>query len=563
MLRLYLAALALLVAPAHFLVAQTSARELVIGVAQFPSSLHPAIDPMYAKAYLLAMTRRPVTAYDAGSRLVCMLCTELPSFANGRARRIARPDGSEAVAVTYTLKPAAWADGQALSAGDVAFSWQVGRLSGVGYADTAAYQRIQSVEVADERTFTVILDRLVADYNHLPIEILPSHLESGPVGAPETYRSRTTFVTEPTKPGLSSGPYRIAEFTPGGHAVLVRNPHWLGPVPAFERIIVRAIENTAALEAALLAGEVDYVPGDLGLAVEQARALGARQPDRFRIVYRTALHYEHVDINPDNQALRDIRVRRALLHALNREELATRLFGRAHPVAHSPVNPSDPNYNPAVPTYPYDVAKAGLLLDDAGWRLDDRGVRRNGQGETLAVEIVSTAGNRSRELAQQVLQSQWQAIGVTVTLRLLSPKVFFAELLHHQLPSMALFAWPTAPQQPPRSTLHSTQIPSAATGGAGYNVAGYRNPEADRLIEAIEVEFDDHRRARLWARLQTLYAEDLPALPLFFRVEPHVLPVWLDGVSPTGHQYPSTLWVEDWRDADRVPPAPRDNGARP
>lgn len=545
--RAVLAVFALSCAAVLSVIAPAAGKELVIGVTQFPSTLHPAIEPMYAKAYLLAMVRRPVTAYDARSRLVCTLCTELPTFANGRARRIVRPDGGDAVAVTYTLAPALWADGRPVSAGDVAFSWQVGRLPGVGYADTAIHQRIHSVAVVDDRTFTVILDRLVADYNSLPIEILPAHLEGDTIGAPDAYRSRTAFVTDPTNAGLYSGPYRVAEYAPGAHAVLVRNPHWFGHPPEFDRIVVRAIENTAALETALLAGEVDYVPGDLGLAVDQAHALGIRYPDRFRIVYRTALHYEHIDINPDNQALRDIRVRRALLHALNREELATRLFGRPHPVAHSPVNPSDPNYDPAVPTYPYDAAKAGLLLDAAGWRLDDRGVRRNGRGEALSVDIVTTAGNRSRELAQQVLQSQWQAVGVTVTLRLLSPRVFFSELLHRQLPSMALFAWPTAPQQPPRSTLHSSQIPSAATAGAGYNVAGYRNPEADRLIEAIEIEFDDDRRARLWSRLQTLYAEDLPALPLFFRVEPHVLPAWLDGVSPTGHQYPSTLWVEDWR----------------
>jgi peptide/nickel transport system substrate-binding protein len=54
----------------------------------------------------------------------------------------------------------------------------------------------------------------------------------------------------------------------------------------------------------------------------------------------------------------------------------------------------------------------------------------------------------------------------------------------------------------------------------------------------------------MWHRLQALYAEELPALPLFFRSNPYVLPKWLKGVTPTGHQYPSTLWIEQWR---RVP----------
>ena len=55
------------------------------------------------------------------------------------------------------------------------------------------------------------------------------------------------------------------------------------------------------------------------------------------------------------------------------------------------------------------------------------------------------------------------------------------------------------------------------------------------------------KRAALWARLQALYAEELPSLPLYFRSEPHILPQWLEGVAPTGHMDASTLWVEHWR----------------
>ena len=59
--------------------------QLTIGISQYPSTLHPAIDAMAAKAYVLGLTRRPVTAYDAGWKLICLLCTELPSFEAGTA----------------------------------------------------------------------------------------------------------------------------------------------------------------------------------------------------------------------------------------------------------------------------------------------------------------------------------------------------------------------------------------------------------------------------------------------------------------------------------------------
>jgi peptide/nickel transport system substrate-binding protein len=69
----------------------------------------------------------------------------------------------------------------------------------------------------------------------------------------------------------------------------------------------------------------------------------------------------------------------------------------------------------------------------------------------------------------------------------------------------------------------------------------------DRLIDTIEGELDRDRRRPLWAKLQTRYATDLPALPLYFRANAYILPKWLEGVRPTGHQYPTTLWVETWR----------------
>jgi len=96
-------------------------------------------------------------------------------------------------------------------------------------------------------------------------------------------------------------------------------------------------------------------------------------------------------------------------------------------------------------------------------------------------------------------------------------------------------------------------VPSAENGWSGENFDGFRNAESDRLVDAIEVELDRAKRQVLWQKLQALYAEELPALPLYFRAQAYVLPRWLEGVTPTGHEYPSTLWVETWhRAAERA-----------
>lgn len=129
-------------------------------------------------------------------------------------------------------------------------------------------------------------------------------------------------------------------------------------------------------------------------------------------------------------------------------------------------------------------------------------------------------------------------------------RVLFGETLpQRKYGGMAMFAWVGAPEASPRSMLRSSEVPGPANNGGGENYAGFRDPEADRLIDALETELDSTKRRDLWHRLQALYAAALPAIPLYFQTDPYILPRWLKGVAPTGTLYPSTLWVERWRRA--------------
>ena len=98
----------------------------------------------------------------------------------------------------------------------------------------------------------------------------------------------------------------------------------------------------------------------------------------------------------------------------------------------------------------------------------------------------------------------------------------------------------------PRSILRSNEIPNQANGWAGENYTGYVNPAMDALIDAIEIEPDFARRKPIWQKMQTLYNEDLPAIPLFFKSDAHIWPKQLKGITPTGHEDQSPLWVENW-----------------
>ena len=531
--------------------AARAAGELKIGITQFPSTLNPIIESMLAKSYVLAMTRRPVTAYDQSWQQICMLCMELPSLENGLAVLEDLADGGTGIAITYRLHPeATWGDGTPVSTKDVIFTWELGRHPQSGVGAMEFYQRILAIDVVDDKTYTVHVDRVTYNYaDDGGFTLLPAHLERPIFEAdPVAYRTRTTYDTDPANPGLYFGPYRIVEVVSGSHITLAPNETWYGRAPGFERITVRAIENTAALEANLLSGAIDMIAGELGFSIDQAIAFEKRHGAKYQVTYKPGLIYEHIDLNLDNPILQDKRVRQALVYALDRQAISRQLFAGRQPVADSNVSPLDWVASRDIPLYAHDPARAAALLDAAGWNVMTGDFRHNAAGERLTLEIMTTAGNRLRELVEQVLQSQWRELGIDVRIRNQPARVFFGETTaKRNFPAMAMFAWISSPESVPRTTLHSGEIPSEANNWGGQNYTGFKSDRMDALIDAIEVELDRDKRQALWRRLQALYAEELPVIPLYWRANAYVLPKWLEGVSPTGHQGTTTLWIENWR----------------
>ena len=523
--------------------------KLVIGITQFPSTFHPNIDSMAAKSYILAMTARPFTVFDANWELICMLCTELPTLENGLAKKERTPGGKQGIAVTYSIQPKAlWGDGVVVSTKDVLFTWKVGRHPKSSVGNMELYRSIYKIDVKDEKTFTFHFDKLTFDYNSINDFILiPAHIDEANFSNPEIYKNRTAFDTDTLNKGLYFGPYKITEVAPGSHVVLDRNPTWYGKSPAFNRIVVRAIGNTAAMEANLISGGLDMIAGELGLSIDQAISFEKRHKQKYNVIYQPGLVYEHIDLNLENPLLQDIRIRKALIYAIDRKAISESLFGGRQPVAHSSVNPLDWVFAEDVPKYAYDPEKTAALLDEAGWSIKNRGVRTNAKGQELTFEIMTTAGNRTRELVQQILQSQWKAVGFDIKIKNEPARVFFGRTMtERRYSGLGMYAWMSSPENVPRTTLHSEHIPTKANNFAGQNYTSFKNAEIDELLETIETQLDKSKRKELWRRLQHIYANELPVLPLYFRANAYILPKWLTGVEPTGHQYSTTLWVENW-----------------
>ncbi len=169
-------------------------RTLTIGVSSFPSTLHPSIDPDSVKFYILGFADRPVTAWDPDRRLRCLLCTVLPTLANGGA--VTEGAG---MAVTIHFKPGlTWGDGVPLGAADLAFTARVGRDPKSGFTNTKTWERVSRVDVVDPQTAVMHLTEPNYEYGQVG-EILPAHLEEAIYDAGA--RTGRLYAAQPVQPG--------------------------------------------------------------------------------------------------------------------------------------------------------------------------------------------------------------------------------------------------------------------------------------------------------------------------------------------------------------------------
>ncbi|HEV2675806.1 MAG TPA: peptide ABC transporter substrate-binding protein [Aliidongia sp.] len=524
---------------------------LTIGIAQFPSSLHPDIDAEVVKKYADGFVIRQITAFDKDWKNSCLLCTELPTIQNGLAKIEDLPDGKKGIAVTIKLKPdLKWSDGVPVTTKDLAFTFKVGKDPNSGFSNVNRWDRATKIDVVDDHTAVIHMTGITPSFNQWD-EIIPEHVE-GPIydkatGAGE-YLKQTLYNRAPTSAGLYDGPYKITEYQSGAQIVMEPNPYWSGTKPGFKRIILKHIENTAALQANLLSGDVDMVAGEgIGLTIDQVLELRKQHPDDFTYIFKPSLTYEHVDLQKDNPIFKDVKVRQALLYALDRKTLTEKLFQGLQPVAATWVNPLNPNYTKDTAQYPYDLAKAKSLLAEAGWKPGSDGICRNAAGDRLSFELSTTAGNRLRELQEQVLQSQWKAACIDATIKNEPPRTIFGETLKKRIyPGMVMYGWSSAVTESPLRTLGTSQIPTEKNNYGGANYIAFSNPDMDAAIARMDSELEPEKQKADWAIAQKIYADQVPVVPLFFRSEPHIVPKWLKGYEPTGHGDFACMWSENW-----------------
>jgi len=532
--------------------------ELKIGMGQEFENFNPLIATMNATTIMSKLVMRDLVTIDADGKWVPQLAKSIPTLDNGGAKLVTVAGAKKVEAIWEIIETAVWGDGKPVICDDFSFAVKVASAATVSIGEKEVYTQVEkiSVDPLNPKKCTFTYDKAKWDFYQLgTFHALPKHLEEkifNMHGAENAgYEKNSLYVKDPYNVGLYNGPYIIQEIQLGDHVTFVQNPKWYGEPSKIKKIIFKLIPNSGTLEANLRSGTIDMI-STLGLALDQALAFDKKVKTEslpFTVLFQPSTVYEHIDLNLDNPALKDVKVRKALNYSINREELVNSLFeGKQTPAIHS-ITPKDPWYtdDPAkVTIYKYSPRDAERLLDEAGWKRGPDGIRVKA-GKKLSFTLMTTAGNKTRELVQVYLQNGWKQIGIEVNSKNEPARVFFGETTKKRaFDSMALFAWVSSPESSPKPTFLSTNIPTEKNGYSGQNQMGWKNKEVDKLLMALDLEFVHEKRIQLVHQTLKHYTEDVPVLPLYYRSDVAVIPIHLKGFRLTGHQFPETNEVEKW-----------------
>lgn len=430
---------------------------------------------------------------DSDGNFVPNLVTEMPSVANG---------GISADGLEWTLKlrpDVKWHDGAPMTARDVLFTFETVMNPNVAVRSRAGHDRVEDMSAPDDLTVRIKLKESFVPYMVVwqKTSIIPEHLLRG-----EADLNTSTFNTAP----IGTGPFRLTSRVSGDYIEYKGNADYHGEGPYLETFIQKYIADQQTMFAQFQTGQIHVldlmgIPPEL---YERAKALPGKtvfpSPSPF---------IESIYFNCGKPQLSESAVRRAIYQAIDKQGIIDSIYFGVPVRTLSYLPPQHWAYNTNLVDPGYDPARAAAMLDEAGWTVGADGIREK-NGIKLTFDIATTAGNRSRERAQQLIQQNLKAINVDMQIRNAPGSVVWGDYTVQSQFDSLMVAWDLLMFPDPDYTarIASDQIP--AEGGAGSNYQQYKNPEIDRLLAEGLAETTQEGRKVIYDRIQEILFEDMP-----------------------------------------------------
>jgi peptide/nickel transport system substrate-binding protein len=328
-------------------------------------------------------------------------------------------------------------------------------------------------------------------------QVVPRHL----------YAGRDVLSNPANILPVGTGPFRFAEWQRGQFIRLERNAHyWDKDKPSLDGIIFRILGDSASHAAALETGEIHLTsliaPGD---TKRVAKLPGVIVDNRnFGLVTAGS----GLEFNLDLPKLQDVRVRRAVAHAIDTQFILKNILFGNGVIDTGPISAVyDGFHSDAVPLYPFDPKRAEALLDEAGLKPGAKGVR-------LSFSLDPTPGTDRLTRVAEYIRSALAEVGISVEIRNQDFATFVKRVYTERDFEVILAGGQMGPD-PAIGTQRFYWSKSFKPGVAFSNASHYANPAVDRALEAARVETDQDKRRELYAEFQRLVQIDLPRIPLF------------------------------------------------
>jgi peptide/nickel transport system substrate-binding protein len=582
MRKILLAAVGLLLLSVTMTLAGPERNTLIIGTNQEPDQFNPWEGAADTKENVMGLFYIGLTYFDSAGNLQPGLATEIPTEKNGRVR-ITRDAQGKVIRqeVDWTIRTdAKWSDGTDITTDDVLFTLEVQRNELIPVTFRTFSNIIQEIRVKDKKNFTIVYKEANLFYSSPTgriglarfYDIAPKHIwepvfrdaireaQANPTKAAEIIQQKflgadAATGKDPAKV-VGSGPFKFVEWQRNQFTRFTRrNDFFLSPPGDaknyVQEVIVRYFTATETLLSAILSGEVD-ASDDIGLAGQDPAVLRGQLGDRGAVEVSPSGFIEQLNFNnfvrrpgidlpvcqvADDLLLGDKRTRQAIIQALDRDAIRVVFPGAI--LSNSFVVRGDLGFNDKLNTWPRNIENAKKLLADLGWTPGPGGIlqRKTADGRTVFFRLPHvTTPATFRVRTQEILQRQLRDVGIELVASNQPASVLFSTQFISgsncnwqgiiefasaggigEVPADELSGelWADDPDTP----APFDNIPRPANGFAGSNITGWVNRDYDKLHFQALGQLDAAARAETIKKMQEIFNDELPFIPLYERVE--------------------------------------------
>lgn len=553
----------------------------VFALQQEPDTLHPLIGSMMARTIVNSAWQLGCMGQDETATWIPLGCESIPTLENGGAVFVGE-GADKHLEVTYKIRADwRWTDGTPVTSADAVFLWKLTMDPNMEVASRTSIEKLYDVSAVDDKTVKAVFmseaqakqaaagtltgnvdfAAFKADYeesgyaNQVGAVVdpvfwliglsgwLPSHV-IGNIPAAEQAAIDWSKV-----PG--DGAYYMKEWKQGQEIILEKSdkPFPLGDAK-IKTLIFRTYPETAAVISALQNGEVDVVTGTGGLSVANAPDLDKIEAaGMYHALYEPGYQWEHIDLNTTKAPLDDVKVRKALYHAIDRQALVDRLYFGKQSTTDLPI-PKGLSwaYTDNYTKYEFSTEKALALLAEAGW--DCAALPCKKDGKNLEFTLMTT-DRADRQALAQVIQSMWKKVNVGVNIQFLYGRGLFATAdaggpLSSRTFDAAIYTWITGDDPGHLGLYDCASIPSKDNNFSGQNYTGFCNKDADLALTNNETNMDIALSHELrYPELEKFYqiwTDQVPVIPLFSNTRVYVVRNGFKNFKAGPTQYAADAW---------------------